>query len=93
MILKVYKVKVQSNSQNHESETKQPHADSKKLNVDNDSFSQEIINNGVKCVYIAKTNVGANKTHEINKQWPNTKSTLEAYTLIDFHISYIAIWL
>ena len=43
-----------------------PHADSKKLKVDNDSFSQEIINNDVKCVYIAKTNVGANKTHEIN---------------------------
>ena len=29
---------------------KWPHADSKKLNVNNDSFSQEIINNGVKCV-------------------------------------------
>ena len=44
---------------------KQPHADSKKLNVD-DSFSQEIIDYGVKCVYIAKTNAGTNKTHEIN---------------------------
>ena len=25
---------------------------------------------------IAKTNAGTNKTHEINKQWPNTKSAL-----------------
>ena len=59
---------------------KQPRADSKNLNIDNDSFSHEIINNGVKCVAIQQKQAGVNKIHEINKlmqlqlQWPNTNS-------------------
>ena len=28
---------------------------------------KKFINNGVKCIYIAKTNAGTNKTHDINK--------------------------